>query len=125
LYRDFLKENLEKDRPVMASIKNRGGHWVTIIGLDDMGTSNIYDDVIIISDSSDYWDHYQDGYNTYPATAFYRNHYNDDLDRAYSMVYLEKSPTNNALVIGIIAGVIVLAGLGVASVIIIKKKKAK
>ena len=40
------------------------------------------------------------------------------------MVYLEKSPTNNALVIGIIAGVIVLAGLGVASVIIIKKKKA-
>lgn len=125
LYRDFLKENLEKDRPVMASIKNRGGHWVTIIGLDDMGTSNIYDDVIIISDSSDYWDHYQDGYNTYPATAFYRNHYSDDLDRAYSMVYLEKSPTNNALVIGIIAGVIVLAGLGVASVIIIKKKKAK
>ncbi len=122
-YRDFIKSNLEKDRPIMISIRNRGGHWVTIIGIDDMGTDNIYDDVIITSDSSDYWDHYQDGYATYSATGLYRNHYTKKMDVAYSMVYLENSPTSIGLIIGIALGAVVV--LGAVTFIIIKKKKAK
>ncbi len=70
----------------MTSIRNRGGHWVVVIGFDDMGTDYIYDDVFIISDSNDYWDHYHDGYNTYPATQFYRFHFNKSLSTCYGLV---------------------------------------
>ena len=122
-YRDFIKEKLKKDTPIMISIKNRGGHWVTIIGIDDMGTDNIYDDVIITSDSSDYWDHYQDGYATYSATGLYRNHYSNDLSIAYSMVYFDRAPISIGLVVGISLGAIALVGGGLF--VVIKKKKAK
>ena len=76
-FRSFVKENLSKDRPIVIDITPKGGHFVAIIGIDDMGTDYIYDDVIIIADSSDSWDHYQDGYNIYSATQFYRQFANE------------------------------------------------
>lgn len=60
--------NLINDRPIVNVISPSGGHYITIIGYDDMGTDYIYDDVLVIADSSDYWDGYQDGYNMYSAT---------------------------------------------------------
>ena len=40
----------------------RGGHWMTLIGYDDMGTTNTEDDVLIFADPYDTVDHNQDGY---------------------------------------------------------------
>ena len=68
----FIKYHLLNERPIVTIISPSGGHYVTIIGYDDMGTSHIYDDVVIIADSSDYWDGYQYGYNIYSATQYYR-----------------------------------------------------
>ena len=49
-----------------------GGHGVTLIGMDDMGTEYTYDDVVFIADSGDTWDNYMDGYNVISAQMFYR-----------------------------------------------------
>ncbi|MGI6781648.1 MAG: hypothetical protein ACOX56_02280 [Acholeplasmataceae bacterium] len=86
----FVIENLSKGTPIPISWRPRGGHWVTIIGIDTMGTDNIYDDVIILADSNDIWDHYQDGYNTLPATLFYRQWYNGSFTYNQQHVVFDK-----------------------------------
>ncbi len=124
-YRDFMKENLEKDLPVMISAKPRGGHWIVVIGLDDMGTENIYDDVIITSDSSDTWDHYQDGYNTYSATHLYRIHFNKDVTRCYSLIRFEKNVSAGAIIAIVAGGVLLVAGGAFFATYYFKKKQRK
>ena len=69
-YMQFMRSNLREGRPIVVSTYLGSGHFITVIGLDDMGTDYIYDDALIIADSSDYWDGYQDGYNIYPALSF-------------------------------------------------------
>jgi len=69
----FVKQNLEKNQPVAISWRPNGGHWEVIIGYDTMGTDYLYDDVMIFADSGDTWDHYQEGYNVFPATLVYRH----------------------------------------------------
>ena len=77
LFVNWMKTNLTKGTPMPVSHNPHGGHWEVIIAYDNMGTSDyIYDDVLVLADSHDTWDHYQDGYNTYPATLFYRQWYN-------------------------------------------------
>lgn len=81
-YEEFLlwaQTNLSKGTPMPISWRPHSGHWEVIIGIDNMGTDYIYDDVIILADSADNWDHYQDGYNTLPATMFFRQWYNGSL----------------------------------------------
>ncbi|MBR2322213.1 MAG: hypothetical protein IKA54_01330 [Clostridia bacterium] len=124
-YRDFIKENLQKDQPIAISARPQGGHWIVIIGLDDMGTPNIYDDVIITADSSDTWDHYQDGYNTYSATHLYRTHFSGHLDKCYSYLIIKKPFPVWAIVLIAVGGVAVLTGGTFAVITIIKKKKSK
>lgn len=68
----FVKYNISNGRPIVLIASPKGGHFLTFIGYDSMGTDYIYDDVIIIADSSDYWDNYQDGYNIYNANQMYR-----------------------------------------------------
>lgn len=72
----WVKDNLSQGVPMPVSMRPMNGHWETIIGIDTMGTDYCYDDVLILADSHDTWDHYQDGYNTYSATLFYRQWYN-------------------------------------------------
>ncbi|MCM1042699.1 MAG: C39 family peptidase [Corallococcus sp.] len=72
----WVKGNLSKGTPMPISWRPHGGHWEVIFGYDDMGTDFPYDDVIFLADSGDSWDHYQDGYNTIPATMFYNQWYN-------------------------------------------------
>ena len=39
-----------------------------------MGTPDyIYDDVILLADSGDTWDHYQDGYNVHAASIIFKH----------------------------------------------------
>ena len=73
-YSDFLayvQDNISKGQPIATGWCPVSGHWTVIIGIDTMDTDYIYDDVIIIADAHDVSDHYQDGYNTYPATMFF------------------------------------------------------
>lgn len=75
-FTQWVKQNLSKGTPMPVSWRPHGGHWEVIIGYDDMGTDYPYDDVLILADSGDSWDHYQDGYNTYAATQFYAQWFN-------------------------------------------------
>lgn len=75
-FTDWVQTNLAKGTPMPVSLRPHSGHWEVIIGYDNMGTDFIYDDVIVLADSGDSWDHYQDGYNTMPANRFYSQWYN-------------------------------------------------
>ena len=62
---------------IMESVE-WGGHWMTLIGYDDMGTTETADDVLIFADPFDTTDHNQDGYyivsfERYYATWFDHN----------------------------------------------------
>lgn len=67
----FVAEQLLAGRPIVVTTNFGGGHFLTIIGYDDMGTDYVYDDVIVTADSCDYWDGYQDGYSLYSAYKFF------------------------------------------------------
>ena len=85
-YMSFIRKNLVAGRPVVVSTNLGSGHYLTVIGIDDMGTEYTYDDVIITADSSDYWDGYQDGYNVFSARKFYSQHTNGSGTRLQSIV---------------------------------------
>jgi hypothetical protein len=72
----FVKGQLAKGNPIAISWRPCGGHCEVIFGYDDMGTDFIYDDVILLADSGDTWDHYQDGYNVHAATIILRHWFN-------------------------------------------------
>ena len=124
-YRDFIKGHLQNDQPIAIAARPQGGHWIVIIGIDDMGTDNIYDDIIITADPNDYWDHYQDGYNTYSATHLYRTHYAGNFGSSHSYLIIKKpqSISTLALVLIVVGAVIVLAGITFAVIYFIKKFK--
>ena len=84
-YMSFIRKNLVAGRPVVVSTNLGSGHYLTVIGMDDMGTEYTYDDVIITADSSDYWDGYQDGYNVFSARKFYSQHTNGSGTRLQSI----------------------------------------
>ena len=88
-YIQFILKNLNNGQPLVVSHNPAGGHYLTIIGYDDMGTEYIYDDVFVIADSNDYWDGYQDGYNIYNAHKFYRQHTNGSNSRLQGYVQIE------------------------------------
>ena len=89
-YAEFMRGNLESGKPIVVSTNLGSGHYLTVIGIDDMGTDYIYDDVIITADSSDYWDGHQDGYNIFSATKFYRQHTNGNHTTLYASLVIEK-----------------------------------
>ena len=66
------------------------GHFIVVIGFDDMGTDYIYDDVIVTADPCDYWDGYQDGYNVFPATKFFRQHTNSKYNALQNYLVIDK-----------------------------------
>jgi len=61
-FQKFVVKNLSAGNPIMVENIEWGGHWRVIIGIDSMGTDNLYDDVLIFADSFDTSDHLQDGY---------------------------------------------------------------
>ena len=87
-YANFMRDNVAKGIPVVVSTNLGSGHYLTVIGFDDMGTDYIYDDVFITSDSCDYWDGYQDGYNILSATKFYTQHTNAAVNRLQSYIVI-------------------------------------
>lgn len=66
-YEEFLKLIKRCTDPTNKSIMllesvEWGGHWMTLIGYDDMGTEGSADDVLVFADPFDTTDHNQDGY---------------------------------------------------------------
>ena len=90
-YMAFIRANLEEGKPVVVSTNVGGGHFLTVIGIDNMGTDYIYDDVLIIADSNDYWDGYQDGFSAHCAYRFFRHHTNNRHTVLQSIIVLEKN----------------------------------
>ena len=67
----YLIQTIDGGAPVLVDWVDWHGHWQTIIGIDTCGTDSPYDDVLIMADSYDVTDHYQDGYYTVPFGRFY------------------------------------------------------
>lgn len=88
----FLKDNVAAGMPTLVECLDWGGHWLVVIGYDDMGTSDfnskddIRDDVIIMADPGDKTDHNWNGYYIFPAARFLYEWYDD-----YCLIY-----SNNA-----------------------------
>lgn len=61
-FKKFALEHLKAGHPIAMESIEFGGHWLVLIGYDDMGTEAIEDDVLILMDSYDTNDHFQDGY---------------------------------------------------------------
>ncbi len=67
----WFLEKLDGNVPVMVDWEDWAGHWQVVIGLDECGTDDPYDDVLIVADPYDITDHYQDGYYTIPFGRFF------------------------------------------------------
>jgi hypothetical protein len=70
---DLIVNSLKENKPVLIGDNEWGGHWRIIIGYDDMGDDLEENDVLILADSYDTTDHYQDGYS---VASFERLYYN-------------------------------------------------
>ena len=61
----FMTDQLKAGYPILMENVEWGGHWMVLIGYDNMGTPDIMlDDVVVFADSYDTSDHCQDGYHT-------------------------------------------------------------
>ena len=67
----YLIQTIDEGAPVLVDWVDWTGHWQTIIGIDTCGTDEPYDDVLILADSYDLTDHYQDGYYLFPFGRFF------------------------------------------------------
>jgi hypothetical protein len=70
-FKNFIIESIENDQPILIMYVDQGGHWQVIIGYDDMGTESTLDDVVILADPYDTFDHRQDGYIVHSAEKLY------------------------------------------------------
>lgn len=71
LFATFIKHQLQNFCPVLVEWCIWGGHWNIIIGYDDMGTPSTQDDILIMADSYDTYNHNQDGYIIVPFERFF------------------------------------------------------
>ena len=78
-FQKFVLRNLAAGRPILVDNIEWGGHWRVIIGVDTMGTENLYDDVLIFADPYDTSDHKQDGYTIGSLDRFYSMWFAHDL----------------------------------------------
>ena len=67
----YVDDAIDKNEPIIVMHQDLGGHYLTIIGHDTMGTEYTNDDIIILADPYDITDHRQDGYNIWGLTRFY------------------------------------------------------
>lgn len=78
-FQKFVLRNLAAGRPILVDNIEWGGHWRVIIGVDTMGTENLYDDVLIFADPYDTSDHKQYGYTIGSLDRFYSMWFAHDL----------------------------------------------
>lgn len=67
----WVKQNINEGNIIIVMYNDWAGQAAAIIGIDDMGTEDTNDDVIILADSYDTTDHLQDGYTIWGLEKFY------------------------------------------------------
>ena len=67
----YIIDSIDKGMPIMVHWVDWKGHWQIIIGIDTLGTEDVYDDVLIMADPYDVTDHFQDGYYIVPYGRFF------------------------------------------------------
>ena len=67
----WLTGHLKDGHPIIAHTNLWNGHYVVIVGYDNGGTPQLGDDVLIIADPYDTWDHWQDGFIVLPLEKFF------------------------------------------------------
>lgn len=78
-FQKFVTRKLIQGKPIVVDNIEWGGHWRVIIGIDTMGTDNLYDDVLIFADPFDTSDHNQDGYTVGSLDRFFSMWFAHDL----------------------------------------------
>ena len=78
-FQKFVMRKLIQGKPIIVDNIEWGGHWRVIIGIDTMGTDNLYDDVLIFADPFDTSDHNQDGYTVGSLDRFFSMWFAHDL----------------------------------------------
>jgi hypothetical protein len=66
-----LRANIDRGIPTIVEWADLGGHWAVVVGYDTRDNDDPWDDVIIMADSYDRYDDYQDGYSFVNANRFY------------------------------------------------------
>lgn len=61
-FQALLRSSLAEGIPLIVVHQEWNGHWMVIIGYDDMGSEDTCDDVLVLADPYDTTDHLQDGY---------------------------------------------------------------
>lgn len=64
LFAKYVISCIDNGQPILMESVEWGGHWMVLIGYDDMGTPIYNDDVLVFADPYDTTDHNQDGYLT-------------------------------------------------------------
>ena len=98
----WVKNNIKEGNIIIVLHNDWAGQYTAIIGIDDIGTNNTADDVLIMADSYDTTDHLQDGYIIWSLEKFYYlwrdtvvPFYKDDDEINHGQFILIKKPKNN------------------------------
>ena len=71
LFGNWVKDNIDAGNIIIVLHNDWGGQLTAIIGIDNLGTEDTCDDVLIMADSYDTTDHLQDGYIVWSLEKFY------------------------------------------------------
>lgn len=77
---EFITTQLKNGKPIIMESIEWGGHWMVLIGYDNMGTPEVMlDDVLVFADSYDTSDHCQDGYYTISFERYVSRWFDDQV----------------------------------------------
>ena len=67
----WIKKQINEGNILIVLYNDWAGQYAAVIGVDDMGTEETNDDVIILADAYDTTDHLQDGYTIWGLDRFF------------------------------------------------------
>ena len=98
----WIKKQINEGNILLVLYNDWAGQYAAIIGVDDMGTEETNDDVIILADAYDTTDHLQDGYTIWGLDRFfhlwqysYISFYKDNDSLNHGQWILVKKPKSN------------------------------
>ena len=99
---EWVKKQISEENIPIVLYNDWGGQYAAIIGIDNLGTTETNDDVLILADAYDTTDHLQDGYTIWSLEKFYHlwQHtvipfYKDDESLNHGQWILVKKPKSN------------------------------
>ena len=99
---DWVKKQISEGNIPIVLYNDWAGQYAAIIGIDNLGTPDTNDDVLILADAYDTTDHLQDGYTIWSLEKFYNlwqytviPFYKDDESINHGQWILVKKPKSN------------------------------